>query len=49
MRFSPALCTPYQRVRLDLPCFAQPKLNGIRAVYRAVSVLTFYTGCEVKE
>ena len=34
MRFSPALCTWYEPARLSLPCFAQPKLNGLRAVYK---------------
>ncbi len=34
MRFSPALCTWYDPARLSCPCFAQPKLNGLRAVYK---------------
>ena len=34
MRFSPALLTAYEPARLRFPCFAQPKLNGFRAIYR---------------
>ncbi len=34
VRFSPALCTWYEPARLSFPCFAQPKLNGLRAVYK---------------
>ena len=33
MRFSPALGTWYELARLNLPGFAQPKLDGLRAVY----------------
>ena len=34
MGFSPALCTWYEPARLNPPCFAQPKLNGFRAVFK---------------
>lgn len=34
MEFSPALCTWYEPFRLAFPCFAQPKLNGLRAIYK---------------